>query len=235
MEARGVADPPQRMPTHVLIVEGDAALSARMRGALEAKGFSVQETTDGRTCVEVARAGQAACVVLAVDLPSGQNGYILCGKFKKDEELRAIPVAIVGSPEGFAQHGKLKNRADAYLPKPLQLEEFSERIVALTGHTVAAPLATPQRLPPARSALDLDEATVSGDPDLDLIDAAFDTSPLALRRAPAEAESLEEYPAEDSFPLPPAEPAAPEELPQAPEHELEESAELTFTPLSALE
>lgn len=103
------------MSTHVLIVEGDAALSARMRGALEAKGFSVQETTDGRTCVEVARQGHAAAVVLAVELPAGQNGYILCGKFKKDDELRTVPVAIVGSPEGFAQHGKLKNRADAYL------------------------------------------------------------------------------------------------------------------------
>jgi DNA-binding response OmpR family regulator len=226
----------ERMSTHVLIVEGDAALSARMRGALESKGFSVQETTDGRTCVEVARAGQAACVVLAVDLPAGQNGYILCGKFKKDEELRAIPVAIVGSPEGFAQHGKLKNRADAYLPKPLQLEEFSERIVALTGHTVTAPLATPQRLPPAPMALDLDEATVSGDPDLDLIDAAFDTSPLALRRAPEEADSapsLEEAPPAflRSAPLPPAPSTDAEETPAG----LEESADLSFTPLGALE
>ena len=227
------------MSTHVLIVEGDAALSARMRGALEAKGFSVQETTDGRTCVEVARAGQAACVVLAVDLPSGQNGYILCGKFKKDDELRAIPVAIVGSPEGFAQHGKLKNRADAYLPKPLQLEEFSERIMALTGHTpVAAPPPTPQRLPPAPANLDLEEATVSGDPDLDLIDAAFDTSPLALRRAPAEpfseeAPPFEEpaYTAEDRALAPSPEPAqAPEEAPPL-EHELEQSTELTFTPV----
>jgi CheY-like chemotaxis protein len=226
------------MSTHVLIVEGDAALSARMRGALEAKGFSVQETTDGRTCVEVARAGQAACVVLAVDLPSGQNGYILCGKFKKDDELRAIPVAIVGSPEGFAQHGKLKNRADAYLPKPLQLEEFSERIMALTGHTpVAAPPPTPQRLPPAPANWDLEEATVSGDPDLDLIDAAFDTSPLALRPAPAEPFSEEappfEEPASTAAAPSPEAAQAPEEAPPL-EHELEQSTELTFTPLSAL-
>jgi CheY-like chemotaxis protein len=220
------------MPTHVLIVEGDAAHSARMRGALEARGFSVQETTDGRTCVEVARQGGAACVVLAVDLPAGQNGYILCGKFKKDEELRALPVVIVGSPDGFAQHGKLKNRADAYLAKPLQLEAFADRVAELTGHVAEVPAPAPAPVPataPAPAAFDLDDATVSGDPDLDLIDAAFDTGPLPPRRAPQES------------PPPPA-PAA--DLPDygaldgpetagTPEPALEESAALTFTPLTA--
>ena len=85
------------MSTHVLIVEGDTALSGRMRAALEARGLSVQETSDGRTCLDVARQLQPACVVLAVDLPAGQNGYILCGKFKKDDDLRTLPIAIVGS------------------------------------------------------------------------------------------------------------------------------------------
>jgi CheY-like chemotaxis protein len=229
------------MSTHVLIVEGDAALSARMRGALEARGFSVQETTDGRTCVEVARQGQAACVVLAVDLPAGQNGYILCGKFKKDDELRAVPVAIVGSPEGFAQHGKLKNRADAYLAKPLQLDDFADRISELTGHAPVAPAkAAAGPLSQPSQPFEADEATVSGDPDLDLIDAAFDTSPLALRRGP-------------SVPEPQASPVSPfaesdgdtnttdygssqlaeERGPVEPS--ADDSHELTFTPVSALD
>lgn len=172
------------MPTHVLIVEGDAALSARMRGALEERGFSVEETTDGRTCIELARRLRPACVVLAVDLPAGQNGYILCGKFKKDEELKALPVAIVGSPEGFAQHSKLKNRADAYLAKPLQPDEFAASIAELTGE--AAPARPAPRLVPAVPEHgEEEEATVSGDPDLDLIDAVFDTAPLPPRGAAA--------------------------------------------------
>ncbi|MGO8970178.1 MAG: response regulator [Myxococcaceae bacterium] len=216
------------MPTHILIVEGDTAHSARMRSALEARGFSVQETTDGRTCVEVARQGHAACVVLAVDLPAGQNGYILCGKFKKDEELRALPVVIVGSPDGFAQHGKLKNRADSYLAKPLRLGEFADRVAELTGHTTAAP---PTATAP--QALDLEDVTVSGDPDLDLIDAAFDTGPLPPRRAKTESfapqatDALPDYGAVDAVGAE-ASPA-----PQ-PERGEEDVAALTFTPLSAL-
>jgi DNA-binding response OmpR family regulator len=236
------------MPTHVLIVEGDAALSARMRDALKARGFSVQETTDGRTCVEVARQGHAACVVLAVDLPAGQNGYILCGKFKKDDELRAVPVAIVGSPEGFAQHGKLKNRADAYLAKPLQLDEFAETIIALTGHSPVE--AAPEAAPPAAhgpQAYDLDEATVSGDPDLDLIDAAFDTHPLALPRKVPEPETEAELEAADASPSESFEhttdygstesqaDAAEGEPALELDQEAQESHDLTFTPLSVPE
>jgi DNA-binding response OmpR family regulator len=237
------------MSTHVLIVEGDAALSARMRDALKGRGFSVQETTDGRTCVEVARQGHAACVVLAVDLPAGQNGYILCGKFKKDDELRAVPVAIVGSPEGFAQHGKLKNRADAYLAKPLQLDEFAETIIALTGHSPVE--AAPEPPPPAaqaRQAYDLDEATVSGDPDLDLIDAAFDTHPLALPRRVPEPETEGELEAVDtgrseSFEHTTdygstesrAEAADGEAPPLELDQQVDESHDLTFTPASVPE
>jgi CheY-like chemotaxis protein len=182
------------MSTHVLIVEGDTALSGRMRAALEARGFSVQETSDGRTCLDVARQLQPACVVLAVDLPAGQNGYILCGKFKKDDDLRTLPIAIVGSSEGFAQHGKLKNRADAYLPKPLHLDAFADRIVALTGHSAPARV---EETPVSQSVgqLDAEEATVSGDPDLDLIDAAFDTGPLPPRPHAPEPTPLGEEPA----------------------------------------
>jgi CheY-like chemotaxis protein len=188
------------MPTHVLIVEGDAALSARMRSALEERGFRVEETTDGRTCIDLARRVRPACVVLAVDLPAGQNGYILCGKFKKDDELRTLPVAIVGNSEGFGQHSKLKNRADAYLAKPLQLDAFVASVAELTGE--AAPsAASPEAAGPPPERDQGEEATVSGDPDLDLIDAVFDTAPLPTRPAaapPSPPEEVHPSPSEDS-------------------------------------
>ena len=171
------------MPAHVLIVDGDAAHSTEMRGALEQHGFTVDETSDGRTCLDLARQVSPACVILAVDLPAGQNGYILCGKFKKDDELRNIPVAIVGSPEGFSQHSRLKNRADAYLAKPLQPEAFVRSIAELTGEPGVEPAPAPAAHTPGPVVDDGEEATVSGDPDLDLIDAAFDTAPFLARQA----------------------------------------------------
>src|SRR5215468_7612989 len=164
------------MPTHVLIVEGDTALSGRMRSALQQRGHTVEETTDGRSVMDLVRRRPPGVVLLAVELPGGQNGYLLVGKLKKDDALKAIPVIIVGNPEGFEAHARLKNRADEYLPKPLDVARAVSAVARLSGSSEETPLVLEE------------EATVTGDPDLDLIDAAFDDAPPAPPpppRAPA--------------------------------------------------
>jgi CheY-like chemotaxis protein len=153
------------MPTHVLIVEGDTALSGRMRSALEQRGHTVEHTTDGRSALDLVKRRLPGVLVLAVELPGGQNGYLLVGKLKKDEALKTLPVIIVGNPEGFEAHRRLKNRADEYMARPLDLPKLVSAVARLSGSAEETPLVLEE------------EATVSGDPDLDLIDAAFDDSP----------------------------------------------------------
>ncbi|HVP60205.1 MAG TPA: response regulator [Myxococcaceae bacterium] len=153
------------MPTHVLIVEGDSAVSSRVRSALQQRGHTVEETSDGRSVIDLARRHPPGVVVLAVELPGGQNGYLLVGKLKKDDVLKSVPVVIVGNPEGFEAHGRLKNRADEYLSKPLDIPKLVAAVGRLSGTAEETPLVLEE------------EATVSGDPDLDLIDAAFDDAP----------------------------------------------------------
>ena len=202
------------MPTHVLIVEGDTALAGRMRAALQQRGHTVEETTDGRSVLELARKRMPGVVVLAVELPGGQNGYLLVGKLKKDEALKGIPVVIVGNPEGFEAHSRLKNRADEYLPKPVDLPRLVSAVGRLSGSHEETPLVLEE------------EATVSGDPDLDLIDAAFDDAPepapppapVPVRAAPA-----------------PARPLAPARPPPPPPPEAAPGGEDDFSGLSAEE
>ncbi|AKJ04415.1 response regulator receiver domain-containing protein [Archangium gephyra] len=121
------------MSKNILIVESDTALSANLRQALEARGFAVQETTDGKGSVEQIRRDRPELVVLAVDLSAGQNGYLICGKLKKDDDLKTTPIIIIGNPDGFAQHRKLKAHADDYVAKPVNADELVERAGNLIG------------------------------------------------------------------------------------------------------
>uniref|UniRef100_UPI003AFB82B7 Ubiquitin-domain-containing protein,Response regulator FrzS,Vesicle-associated membrane protein 2 n=1 Tax=Myxococcus xanthus TaxID=34 RepID=UPI003AFB82B7 len=117
----------------ILIVESDTALSATLRSALEGRGFTVDETTDGKGSVEQIRRDRPDLVVLAVDLSAGQNGYLICGKLKKDDDLKNVPIVIIGNPDGFAQHRKLKAHADEYVAKPVDADQLVERAGALIG------------------------------------------------------------------------------------------------------
>ncbi len=121
------------MSKNILIVENDAALSRAMKDKLTARGFGVDETNDGKGCAELIRRTKPDLVVLAVDLSAGQNGYIICKKLKSDDELKATPVIIVGNPDGFGQHKKLKTHADDYLGKPFDPQAIIDRAGALIG------------------------------------------------------------------------------------------------------
>ena len=171
------------MPAHILIVEGDAALSSRLRSALAQRGHSIEETPDGREVLNIARRRRPGVIVLAVELPGGQNGYLLVGKLKKDDELRGVPVVIVGNPEGFSAHAKLKNRADDYLPRP-----FSPRFLIAKVRAVLRRYNAPRELEEVLKAQDLRldtaarKVAVGGKP-VALTRKEFDLLTTLLRKA----------------------------------------------------
>ncbi len=201
------------MSKRILIVESDSNLSRNMRGALEKKGFGVDETTDGKGCVELIRRERPDLVLLAVDLAANQNGYLICGKLKKDDELKAIPVVIVGSPDGFTQHKKLKTRADEYVAKPVDLPAMVSTVGGIVGFPEPAggdvvedeSLSLSELVEDEPSTGELaaeeiavdtaDDGTVEGDPALDMLDAAFDDISAQPNGAASE-ESVEAPPEE---------------------------------------
>jgi CheY-like chemotaxis protein len=182
------------MPKRILIVESDRGLSQEMKAELEGKGFEVDQTAEGKKSIDLIRRSRPDLVVLSVEL-SGQSGYILCGKMKKDDELSAIPVVIVGNPDGFVQHSKLKTRADEYVPKPVDLQVLVERVAGLVGMPESAAatedsltmddLVEADDLPVEE--ISIDEPTFEGDPELDRLDEAFDSGSAA-----SSSEALEE-------------------------------------------
>ncbi len=180
------------MSKTVLIVEKDVALMTAMRDSLVGRGFGVEETTDGKAVPDLVKKKRPDCVVLAVDLDAGQNGYILCKKLKSDDDLKGVPVLIVGDPKGFGQHQKLKTRAEDYLGKPFAASAVVDRVGALAGfppepaavseETGFDPkdLLDEESAPSDELALEgatHEETVGSSDPDFEMVDAMFDDKP----------------------------------------------------------
>jgi CheY-like chemotaxis protein len=176
------------MSKKVLIVEIDSVVSSASRAALEAAGFSAEESSDPKGCVELIRGTAPDLVVLAVDLGPGQSGYLICSKLKKDSDLKGVPVMIIGPPDGFEKHSKLKTtRADDYVAKPFEPEELVARIGRLIGFPDDIPVTTDDSgfgdlleadtVQPDQVVSVEEETTIQGDPDLAIIDEAFDSGP----------------------------------------------------------
>jgi len=131
----------------VLIVESDPSLAASMQQALYLHGYEVEHTTDGRTCIDLIRRTQPQLAILAVKLPAGQSGYIICKNIKKDVALQNTKVLIVGNQEGFSDHKKLRIRADDYFATPFEADHlFVDAVQSLIGKpnaSMQAPAAQP--------------------------------------------------------------------------------------------
>jgi CheY-like chemotaxis protein len=123
------------MPKKILLIENDQELVGRLSATLEATGFEVRATGDGKDGLELARDWSPAAVVLCVELP-GMSGYLVCQKLKKDEALRAIPLVLTSAEateETFEKHRTLKARADDYLLKPYEPGALVQKLGALVG------------------------------------------------------------------------------------------------------
>src|SRR5262249_40949168 len=107
------------MPAHVLIVEGDAALSSRLRSALAQRGHSIEETPDGRELLNIARRRRPGVIVLAVELAARRGGgrpgrpgrLPLGGKAEEGGGAEGRPGGHRRHPGGLPPPRKAKDRA----------------------------------------------------------------------------------------------------------------------------
>jgi CheY-like chemotaxis protein/predicted nucleic acid-binding Zn-ribbon protein len=121
------------MPRKILLIESDAGFARELADALEAAGFEVRATADGKEGLDFARDWAPDAAVLCVELPR-MSGYVICQKLKKDDALKAIPLVLTSSEattETFEKHRQLKVRAEAYLIKPFEPAALVEALASI--------------------------------------------------------------------------------------------------------
>jgi CheY-like chemotaxis protein len=150
------------MSKTILLIENDAAFAEEMSGAIEAMGYQVRVTGDGKEGLDLAKDLRPDAIVLCVELPK-LSGYSICNKLKKDDVLKAIPLVLTSSEateEVFEDHRKLKVRAEDYLIKPYVSAALLEKVAGLIGLPEGAAASRPPREPAPAVEVDADDEEV---------------------------------------------------------------------------
>ncbi|MEV4613160.1 response regulator [Kitasatospora sp. NPDC049258] len=119
-------------PFDVLLVEDDLADAMLIEEALSERGArNLVQVTDGLAALEHLRAPGSVrpdLIVLDLNMPR-MNGRDLLKVLKSDEDLRTIPVVVLttsSAPDDVT--GAYSSHANAYVTKPVNLEEFEQAV-----------------------------------------------------------------------------------------------------------
>ncbi|MCX5071863.1 response regulator [Streptomyces sp. NBC_00513] len=122
-------------PYDVLLVEDDMADAMLIEEALSERGTrNLVQVTDGVAALEHLRSPGSVrpdLIVLDLNMPR-MNGRDLLQILKNDENLQTIPVVVLttsSAPEDVA--GAYGSHANAYVTKPVNLDEFEKAVQSI--------------------------------------------------------------------------------------------------------
>jgi CheY-like chemotaxis protein len=112
-------------PCIVFVVEDDVDTRDMLGRFLELEGFQVEVAANGRQALERLAAGMQPCVILLDLMMPVMDGWQFRREQVRAPELAEIPVIVV-SAAGRDRIAEIE--ADAYLTKPVDLEQLLERV-----------------------------------------------------------------------------------------------------------
>ncbi|MER5727320.1 response regulator [Streptomyces sp. NPDC002138] len=122
-------------PFDVLLVEDDMADAMLIEEALSERGArNLVQVTDGVAALEHLRDPDSVrpdLIVLDLNMPR-MNGRDLLKVLKSDDDLQAIPVVVLttsSAPDDVV--GAYSSHANAYVTKPVNLEEFEQAVQSI--------------------------------------------------------------------------------------------------------
>lgn len=115
----------------LLIVDDEKDFVDMVAERLSAKGFKIVEAFDGKEGFEKAHSEKPDLIVLDVMMPE-MSGYDVCRKLKIEDGYKKTPIIMLTAKfqPNDLEFGK-EMGADAYLTKPLELDQLLLTIKAL--------------------------------------------------------------------------------------------------------
>ncbi len=178
------------MSQTILVFESDPAFAKEVQYGFGRIGATVHIVTEGHNALEKAKGIAPDLIFLSAELKEA-NGFLLCKEFKRDTRLSAVPLVLTSSDADadtvFAQHQKLRTRAEAYIRKPSPFDS----IMAQIGHLVNLQAASEESLFPIEDeCLNLD-LTGSDDDEFAEELRTVDIEEIAGQRRSSESEAVD--------------------------------------------
>jgi CheY-like chemotaxis protein len=115
----------------VLVVDDTPSIRRAWCAALETRGFSVYEASNGLEGIEVARATAPDLVIMDLAMPI-MDGIRATAALKADQQTGAVPVlAVTGDLSPDRAEAALLAGAERMLLKPIGLQELLRHIEAV--------------------------------------------------------------------------------------------------------
>lgn len=112
----------------ILLVEDEPDIIRLVKFTLEQKNFEVVATSNGLAAIEIASTEKPDLILLDVMMPV-INGYETCGRLKKNEKTKDIPVIILSAKAQKKEVDRaLKAGAADFIAKPFSPRELREKI-----------------------------------------------------------------------------------------------------------
>ena len=111
----------------ILIVDGDIALSEKLRTRLETKGYLVNCARSGKEALDILKTKWIDLIVLAIVLRGRMHGFQLFKEIKKKKKFSKIPIVVHSSKAAMKKTFE-EIGAEAFFVKPYPMDSFLDEI-----------------------------------------------------------------------------------------------------------
>jgi CheY-like chemotaxis protein len=123
----------------VMIVEDDEDIRADLTAILRVKGFSVEESANGRDALARLRGGARPCLIVLDLMMPVMNGWELRDAMRADAALKSIPVVVVSGAGRISDQESAALQPTAVLVKPFELSQLLELVGRYCARQPSAP------------------------------------------------------------------------------------------------
>jgi CheY-like chemotaxis protein len=127
-EMKGVRLAPKGDGETILVVDDDEAFLKMMEMILPKEGYNVRYTSDSTKAIHYAKKYHVDLLMLDLMMPE-IDGYEICRRVRKDNEIREIPIVAVSAAGGKEVARRVfEAGADEHIVKPFDQQDLLYRI-----------------------------------------------------------------------------------------------------------